>query len=86
MMIYDENKAHYDEISKDKFQLVQSETIIHDAKMQTKPIGFFKDVLLRFSKNKASVFAAAVILIIVFFAICGPAMNEYTFNEQLQTG
>lgn len=82
MVLYEDNKDKYDSIPDEKFKLVQSQEKIHDQKFQTKPIGFFKDVLLRFSKNKASVFAACVILIIAFFAIFGPGMNDYTFQEQ----
>lgn len=82
MLTYDQNKEYYDAISKDKFKLIQSEGMIHDSKMQTKPIGFLKDVMIRFSKNKASVCAAVVILIITALAIFGPGMNDYTYNEQ----
>ena len=49
---------------------------------KTKPICFFMDVWLRFVKNKASVVAAAIILIIAFFAVFGPGMNEYRYDEQ----
>lgn len=82
MVLYEDNKEKYDSFSEERFRLVQSKETIHDEKFKTKPIGFFKDVLLRFSKNKASVFAAAVILIIAFFAIFGPGMNHYTYEEQ----
>lgn len=82
MTIYDDNKSAYDEIPKDIFRLVQINEHIHDTKFETKPIGFFKDVLLRFSKNKASVFAGVVILILVFFAAFGPGMNQYGYAQQ----
>lgn len=82
MVLYEDNKEKYDSFPDERFRLVQSKENIHDEKFKTKPIGFFKDVLLRFSKNKASVFAAIVILIIAFFAIFGPGMNQYTYEEQ----
>ena len=36
------------------FQMVQSEEI-HDEKFQTKPIGFFRDAMIRLSKGSATV-------------------------------
>lgn len=82
MTLYEDKKELYDSIPAEKFKLVEREEEIHDAKFQTKPIGFLKDVWLRFIKNKASVLAAAVILVIAFFAIFGPGMNRYTYDEQ----
>lgn len=82
MITYEENKERYDAFSKDKFKLVQAEESIHDSKFETKPIGFFKDVMMRFAKNKASVFAAVVIVIIMFFSFFGPSMNEYKYDQQ----
>ena len=82
MVLYEDNKAKYDAVSKDLFRLVQRDEKIHDVEFKTKPIGFFMDVWLRFVKNKASVIAAVIILIISFFAVFGPGMNEYTYDEQ----
>lgn len=82
MKLYEDNKEQYDSIPADKFVLVQKNEQIHDAEFKTKPIGFFMDVMLRFTKNKASVCAAVIILIIVFFAMLGPGMNQYKYDEQ----
>ena len=82
MNIFDEKKSEYASIPKEQFQMVQMNEHIHDSKFETKPIGYFKDVMLRFSKNKASVVAGIVILIIAFFAAFGPEMNEYGYAQQ----
>ena len=42
---------------------------------------FWKDVFARFIRNKGAIFGAIMILIIVFFAIFGPGMNEYDFDN-----
>ncbi|MBR0139383.1 MAG: ABC transporter permease [Firmicutes bacterium] len=63
-------------------RLVQLDENIHDTKFETKPIGFFKDAMLRFRKNKSSVVAFILILIIAFFAVFGPMMNPHGFNDQ----
>ena len=82
MLFYEDNKEKYDAIPAESFHLVQAKETIHDEKFKTKPIGFFKDVMLRFAKNKASVCAGIVIIILVFLAIFGPNMNDYGFAEQ----
>ena len=58
-------------IPAEKFRFAQKEDRIHDAKFETKPIGYFKDAWLRFKKNKASIVAACIILFIVLFFIIG---------------
>ena len=72
---------YYEDIPKDKFICVQSGQIFDEA-FQTKPVGFFKDVFLRFCKNKASIASLIIICFIVVMAIVGPNMNPYTYREQ----
>lgn len=69
-------------IDKEDFEFVQLDEDIKDEKFQGEAIGFFKDAMLRFKKNKASIVAGWIILIIIFMAIVGPSMNEYTYREQ----
>ena len=69
-------------VSKEDFEFVQLDHDIKDEKFQGEAIGFFKDAMLRFKKNKASTIAAWFIIIIIFMAIFGPSMNKYTYREQ----
>ena len=69
-MVVDENK--YTNIPSEKFEFVNSGEKIHDTKFETKPIGYFKDALIRFCKNKASVAAFIIIIFIVLFALIVP--------------
>jgi len=82
MVLYEDNKQKYDSVPKELFHLVQNDEQIHDVEFKTKPIGFFMDVWLRFIKNKASVVAACIIILISIFAIFGPNMNEYKYDQQ----
>ncbi len=59
------------------FEFVQKDDKIFDKKFDTKPIGYFKDAMLRFTKNKGSVVAAIIILILVLFAIIVPIASPY---------
>ena len=68
------NNVNYN-IPKEKFQLANVSDKIHDQKFDDKPIGYFKDAWLRFKKNKASIVAAGIILLIILFAIFAPVFN-----------
>lgn len=43
---------------------------------------YWKDVYKRFVSNKGALVALVLIVIITFFAIVGPGMNEYTYSGQ----
>lgn len=66
----------------DDFELIQRGVSIKDATFETPPIGFFKDALLRLSKNKAAVVSFVLIVFLCIMAIFGPMMNKYAFDEQ----
>ncbi|MCL2007296.1 MAG: ABC transporter permease [Treponema sp.] len=74
-------KENYPEKSKEKFEFVQMGDI-KDERFKTEPIGFWKDSLNRFVRNKASVIAFFNISVIIIMAIIGPWMNEYEYNMQ----
>ncbi|WP_427339475.1 hypothetical protein [Caloranaerobacter sp. DY30410] len=69
-------------INKSDFEFVQLDTEIHDQEFEGQAIGFFKDAMLRFVKNRSALVAAIIISIIVILAIFGPMMNKYTYREQ----
>lgn len=71
------SKQTFPEIPKEKFAFVQHEDEIHDAKFETKQIGYFHDAWNRFKKNKSSVVAAAIILLLALFAIFTPIFATY---------
>ncbi|MBE6684127.1 MAG: ABC transporter permease [Ruminococcaceae bacterium] len=65
-------------IPKEKLALANLGDHIKDQKFDDKPIGYFKDAWRRFCKNKASIVAAIIILIIVVFAIVMPFFDNGT--------
>lgn len=69
-------------IPKDKFKFVNNETFGHDQKLETKPVGYFRDAFNRFKKNKGSVVAACVILVLVLYAIIAPIFSQYTVSYE----
>ena len=77
------DKKEYMNIPAEKFQFVDQGDRIHDNKFDTKPIGYFKDVWLRFCRNKSSVVAAIIILVLVLYAIFVPIFCETTYSRAL---
>ena len=65
----------------DSFAMVQDSDQIMDEKFQTKPIGFFKDAMIRLSKNKVALISFAMILLIIIGAYLVPAISGYTYTE-----
>ncbi len=62
---------------KEKFQFVQQDASIHDARFETKAVGYFGDAWNRFKKNKGSVTAAIIIVLLVLFAVLTPIFSTY---------
>ena len=77
------DKKEYMNSPAEKFQFVDQGDRIHDKKFDTKPIGYFKDVWLRFCRNKSSVVAAIIILVLVLYAIFVPIFCETTYSRAL---
>ena len=75
-----ENKNLYLDIPKEKFQFANEDRIIRDKELETKPIGFFKDAMIRFKKNKSSVVASFIILILFLYAIFIPIFFKTNYN------
>ena len=74
--------AEYQNIPKEKFQFANQGEKLHDQKLSTKPIGYFKDAWIRFRKNKSSVIASFIIIILVIFAIVVPMVSNYTIADR----
>ena len=68
----------YKNIPMEDFEFVNHGERISDKKFEDKPIGYFKDAWMRFRKNKASIVAAVIILLIIAFAFVAPlVINNY---------
>ena len=76
-------KKLYPAIPQDQFAFVGEEGRMHDKKLETKPIGYFKDAMIRFCRNKSSVVAAFIILALVLYAIFVPIFCETTYSLAL---
>ncbi|MCM1102521.1 MAG: ABC transporter permease [Clostridium sp.] len=73
----------YANIPKEKFEFYQREGDIHDKKLDTKPVGYFKDAMIRFTRNKSSVIAAVIIFFLVLYALLVPVFGENDYTRAL---
>lgn len=68
------------DIPSDKFVFATNNDRLHDKELLTKPIGYFHDAFNRFKRNKASIAAAIIILVLVIYAIFGPLFTQYSVS------
>jgi ABC-type dipeptide/oligopeptide/nickel transport system permease subunit len=66
--------------SKD-FEFVQQEGKIFDKKFETQPIGYFKDAMIRFSKNRTNVIATSILVLIILSSIILPIVSTKNVDE-----
>ena len=73
----------YTNIPKEKFEFFDRSEAIHDKKLETKPVGYFKDAMMRFCRNKSSLTAAVIIAMLLAFALIVPLVshNNYTKSK-----
>lgn len=66
------------QISKDKFKLIGTQ--LGEAEKISKPsLSFWKDVFIRFRKNKLALFGLVLLGLLIFMAIFGPYMTPYDY-------
>lgn len=70
------NTIEFENIPQEKFAFVNTGERISDKKFEDKPISYLKDAWIRFRKNKASVAATVIIVIIVIFAFSMPLISS----------
>ena len=82
-MIYDPKNLPEEllNIPESEFAALNQEDI-HDEKFQTKPIGFFKDAMIRLSRDTISMISVAALLIIILLSIIVPNITGYAYTDQ----
>ncbi len=73
------NNNNIPKIPAEKFRFVAEGERLHDKKMETKQIGYWRDAFTRFTRNKGSVVASIIILLLVAYAILVPAFCTTTY-------
>ena len=76
-------KTRYEQIPASAFEFVPMEGRMHDKKLESKPVGYFRDAFNRFSRNKSSVVAACIIVLLVLYALLVPLFCETNYSRAL---
>ncbi|MGN1001161.1 MAG: ABC transporter permease [Oscillospiraceae bacterium] len=77
------NKNRIPEVPAEKFKFAGVDGRLHDQKFETKQISYWRDAFHRFCKNKSSVAAAIIIIILVLYAIFVPVFCETNYSLAL---
>jgi len=71
-----QNLNPFPDIPAEKLRLVQKDRKLFDQKLETKPIGYFKDAWLRFKKDRSAVVAFVLIVILLLFSVIIPMISS----------
>ncbi len=77
------SEIKYEKIPASAFEFVPMDGREHDKKLESKPIGYFRDAFNRFCRNKSSVVAAIIIIILMLYAIFVPIFCETNYSRAL---
>ncbi|MGN1025977.1 MAG: hypothetical protein ACI4P4_06195, partial [Faecousia sp.] len=72
----------YEHIDPEEFTFVQKDKRLHDKELETKPVGFLQDALIRFCRNGGSVVCFFILLFMVIFAVVTPFVSSYQVSEK----
>ena len=70
----------YASIPAEMFEPVNKDRVLTDQKIETKPVGYLADAFRRFKKNKGSVVAACILVVLLLFAIIAPFCTPYEMD------
>ena len=62
---------------KEKFVFAKRDEKIHDKELETKPLSYFADAMIRFRRNKGSIVAFFIISFLLLFSIVAPMLTPY---------
>ncbi len=71
-------------LPKESFELTNKDENISDIKFETKPVGYLKDSIRRFSKNKASLVAGVILVLLALFAIIEPLADPKSYVDPIR--
>lgn len=82
MRYIDPKQYDFSRINEKQLEVAKKDETIFDTKFETKPVGYFKDAWIRFTKNKGSLAAAIILLCLVAFAVFGPLLSPWGTKDE----
>lgn len=80
--IKNNTSMNIESIPSENLTLALNEENLHDQAFETKPVSYIRDCFNRFCKNKSSIVASVIILIIVLYAIIVPFASSKGYRAQ----
>ncbi len=74
------NEKNIPQVDKAKFEFIQQDSKIYDKKFETKPIGYFKDAMIRFTKNRTNVVASLILLTLILLSVFVPVLTSKNYT------
>lgn len=68
------------EFSKEQFQVVGTK-LSEQEKISKPSLSFWKDVFIRFNKNKLALAGLILLFILIIMAVAGPILSDYTYDQ-----
>ncbi len=74
------NKDELKNFTSEDFALVDKDEKIFDKKFETKPVGYFRDAMSRFARNKTNVIASIILFTMIFLAVIVPITTTKAYT------
>ncbi len=68
------------DIKKSDFEFIQRDEKVYDKKFETKPIGYFKDAMIRFAKNRVNVVATLILVTLILLSVFVPILTTKNYD------
>ncbi len=72
-------------ISADQFKFIQNNEKIYDEKFETKPVGYFREAIGRFAKNKINLIATTILFVIILMSVLVPVLSQKNATQNEDT-
>ena len=82
MKYVDPKQYDFSRLNENQLKIAKKDEAIFDQKFETKPVGYFQDAWIRFTKNKGSFVAAIILLLLALFSIFGPLASPWSTKTE----
>ncbi len=73
-------KEELESLSTEDFSMVDKDERIFDKKFETKPVGYFRDAMSRFARNRTNVVASLILFTMIMMAIFVPILTTKSYE------
>ena len=74
--------AEIEDLPKELFEFAERNEDEPDVELPSKPVGYFRDAMARFAKNRGSVICFGLIVLYILFAVLTPLVSKYKTTDR----